>query len=174
MRWDDIFDGLDSLWDAEEANAEWDERREIVRAERAQHAFTELLVRHAGTAMCTVGVDGLASPLHIVTLGANWCEGQLCGNTQTAITPTLRIQWISSVNACDCDLATPRVFEHITLTAKLRGFERAGTDITVSIANGGFRGRVSAVWKDAFDLRSQVRTVTLSLGAVHVISIDRS
>jgi hypothetical protein len=88
--------------------------------------------------------------------------------------PTSCIQWFSNVSICECRSPTPRVVEHITLTAKLRGLERSGSEITVSITSGGFRGRVSAVWKDGVDVKSRLQTVTISLGRIQSITVDRA
>ena len=172
MRWDEIFSGLDSLWDAEEANAEWDERREIIRAERAQQSFASVLVGHARAGSCVLSVAGLEHPIHVLVVGAGWVEGTVCGTERKILALVGQVVWASRVTICECRPLLPRVFEHLTFTAKLRTLERSGALISATFPAGGFRGRLSAVWKDAFELRTSTRNVSLLISAVNFILID--
>lgn len=174
MRWDDVWGGLDSLWDAEHDNAEWDERREIARAERAQYSFVEVLLSSARGSAISAGLAGVGQAVHLTVVGANWAEGTPCGSHRTIIVPLHSMEWVSTAANCDCTQVIPRVVEHITLTARLRSFERAGSELAVSIATGGFRGRVSAVWRDGFELHTAIHTVSVALNSIHCISVERS
>lgn len=172
MGWDDIWRGLDSLWDAEVDNADWDERREITRAERAQQTFIGVLVINAVTQPITVGLVGTLQSLHVSVVGANWLEGIVCGSRHDVLAPLGTVAWATTHKRCECQVAVPRVVEHVTLTARLRNFERSGMTIAVTLPSSGFRGRVTAVLQDGLELHTSVGTLLLPLGSVELITVD--
>lgn len=168
MRWERFLEGFDSLWDSEAENAEFDERREIVRAERSRRGFAEVLHSRARTEPLTVNVSKSALEIHATVVGATWVEGIVCGGRGSVIVPFHAVVSVTNPR-CDCAPILARVFEHITIGARLRAVERAGSTIEVTSANRGFRGRVVAVWKDAFDVASGSEVWSVRSSAIHSI-----
>ncbi len=174
MRWDGLISGLQSLWESEADNAELDERRELLRAERAQTPFVRVLAQRASREPIVVTACGTGHTVHVSVVGASWVEGVSCGIGEHTIIPHGSIQWIRPANDCGCRVQSARVFEHATIGAKLREIERRGVIVTAITAHGGVRGRICAVWKDAIDVVAGDVTHTVVLESLVALSVDGS
>ena len=174
MRWDGLISGLESLWESEEDNAEVDERREILRAERARTPFVRVLVERSARKPVVANVEGLTLLVHVETVGASWIEGSVCSSGDTIVIPVSGVQCIREVGVCGCPTRAADRFEHVTLGSRLRVLERHGSAVTILIHNGGLRGRVSAVWKDAVDITAGDVTNTVALHSIRAFIVERS
>lgn len=162
------MEGFDSLWDSEMHNAEVDERREIVRAERSRRGFAEVLHNRARAEPLTVGVTQTVLEVHPTVVGNSWLEGVACGSRRPVIIPFHAIVSVTNPR-CECATILARVFDHVTIGARLRAVERAGSTVEVTATTRGFRGRLVAVWKDAFDVASGPDVWSVRLSAIHSI-----
>ena len=174
MRWDGLISGLQSLWESEEENAELDERREVLRSDRARLPFIQVLCERARRHSVVATIDGLARSVHISVLGASWCEGAMCGSGEVVVVPIHRVQSVSEAGSCGCPLLMANVIEHATMGSKLRALERSGASVTAVCETGGVRGRVTAVWKDAVDVTAGTATFSLSVAAIVALVVERS
>lgn len=174
MRWESFVAGYQSLWESESDNAELDERRELVRADRASTPFFAVLCERVTCEQVVALINRLESPVHISQVGASWVQGRVCGTAGDVIIPLEAVRGLITSRQCDCGVATPRIFRHVTFGAKLRAIERAGTRIVVSHSVGGVRGRIVAVWQDAIDVLCANGVTTIRFGDVHSVSFEGS
>lgn len=174
MQWELYFEGLQSLWDAETENAELDERRELIRADRATQPLVAVLCERARRTPLVAGVDGLGNSVHLTRLGSKWLEGVACGTDLAVIAPLSSLQWVGEVDACGCSVSVARLLQHVTFGARLRALERSGAVVSVVLRNGGYNGRIVAVWRDAFDLLWRRQTLTVNAASVLALTLNRS
>lgn len=172
MRWDSLFSGYQSLWDSELDNEELDERREIVRADRATRPFVVVLCERARGGPLVAGIDGTPGAIHLRRVGSTWIEGIDCETGLTVLAPIHSVQWFGSREACACRHSDCRVVEHVTFGARLRVLERENTPVAVTFRGGGVNGRVIAVWRDACDIRAGSRVISVAVGTMLSIVVD--
>ena len=172
MRWDNFFSGFQSLWDSEIDNAELDERRELIRAERARIPFIRVLANRGEQSPLDVLVSSTLVPVHIGRVGASWIEGNLCGTATVLIAPFHSVNAIIEHRSCTCSRTLPRIFPHVTMGARLRAIERESQTVTVTLVRGGFRGQLVAVWRDAVDVQINERRVSIPVRSIEFIIVD--
>lgn len=172
MRYMNPFDGLLSLWESELDNAELDERRELVRAERSSQSFIQVLIAQTSLGPLVAGVIGIRQKIHIRTVGATWCEGFVCETNLQVIVPLDSITFVSTQRECSCTLPTAKVCEHATLGSRLRLIERQGQRVAVTYSNGGMRGNVVAVWRDAIGVSNCDVVSVIPVSGLQFISIE--
>lgn len=173
MRWENFFGGYESLWDVEEENAEYDERRELIRAERASTTFLQVVVQRSIENDIIAHTTNGGRPMHIDRIGASWVDGRTCGMGARTIVPIASIERIEQASACDCVRQTAQHFAYVPFGAVLRELERASETVVVELMNGGCRGAILAVWKDAIDVGNTRFRVTLSLNRLVRVTVER-
>ena len=173
MRWDRFFDGFESLWDAENDNAELDERRELIRADRATTSFLDVIAQRGSTAPLTLWTVDSPRVVHLRRIGATWIDGDECGNGARIIFPFAVISRIETAPRCTCQTFPVKRFAHVTFGAVLRELERNYSTVTVSIPHGGVRGTIRAVWKDAIEVGSGSSSTLVTLATIDRIIVDR-
>lgn len=174
MRWSNFFEGFDSLWDGEDDGAERDERRELVRADRATQTFRDVVIAHGGEHSLTTSVAEIDGFIHVNRLGANWIDGVICLTRDRIIIPLPKLTAVSTGTRCECEPKRLSVFNHVTLGAVLRELERQQATVSLLHAGGGYNGLITAVWKDALSIRSGVVTVTVQMASLICLIVRRS
>lgn len=172
MDWDNLFAGLESLWDSEDDNAANDERRELVRADRATHSFLQVLVQRSITHVVCVFTSWLAEPVHVIRIGASWIDGNQCGSSSRVVVPVGAIVRVDFAPSCQCQLAPVRNYPHVTFGALMRDCERHTRSVRAVLPRSGVNGRVTAVWQDAIDISCGTSVATLPNSAIDHIVID--
>ncbi len=173
MRWENFFSGYQSLWDSEIDNAELDERRELIRAERAQIPFIRLLAIRGEQSPLDVLLSSSREPVHVGRVGASWVEGNFCGTSTVVVAPLHSVNAMLDQGSCTCSRTFARSFPHVTIGARLRACERENQSVTVTVVRGGFRGRLVAVWKDAVDVQVNQRPVSIPISSIEFIVLER-
>lgn len=174
MQWDKFSESVANLWEAEEENAEWDERRELARADRAATGFAEVLVRRAVGASGVVVGTLHAGYVHVERIGASWLDGVECTGGSRTIVAFAAIDRIAPTPRCACRFKVARHFPHVSIGAVLRELERTSTPVTAQLTTGGVRGTVRAVWRDAIDVGQGDHVETIPLVTIIRIVVDRS
>lgn len=172
MRWDNLFTGLESLWDAEDDNAESDERRELMRADRATRSFLAVLADRAISAPLCVTTEWSSSPIHVGRVGASWIEGMFCGSNLRVIVPLHAIVLARDAIDCSCRVEVARHYPHVTIGAVMRDCERRARMVRVVCSKSGVNGRIVGVWRDAIDVASAGSVSLLPLSVLDHIVIE--
>ena len=170
----DYVDGLESLWDSEVDSADADERRELIRADRAQTPWSRVAHVELTGSSFSVSLNHTARLIHVRRFGATWFDGSECGSTLRSIIPAGAVTAVVTVNRCLCAEPAAASFPHVTIGAVLRELERTRAHVTVVVRDGGFRGVVSEVWKDAIGVRAQNARWMIPLGSLVRITTDWS
>lgn len=174
VKWENFFEGFESLWDAEDASSEFDERRELIRADRALKSFSELLLDRSETTSHAIMTDASSQALHPVRLGAGWIDTVGCESGGRVIVPLGAVALAGSFPHCDCATRELHHLAHVTFGAALRDIERRALPVRVVTARGGVNGRVIAVWRDAFDVGTPRTHISILNSRVDHIVVDGS
>ena len=164
--------GLGSLWDAEVANIEWDERREGEREHRATRYFRDALLELASESGVTVHIASASSAVHVQRIGMLWADGVLCGSNDRAIVPFREICVATNAPHCQCETRPPRVFDLVPMGAVLRELERKSALITLGLARHGLRGKICGVWRDAVSVRTTRGRVVVPFARLGLIVVS--
>jgi hypothetical protein len=174
MRWSNFFEGFDSLWDGENDGAEWDERRELVRADRATQTFRSVVASMGRDTPLDTSVAGMGGAIHLRRLGANWVDGVQCVSQNRVVIPLANLATVATGSRCDCSVIPISVLNYVTLAAVFRELERQQMSVSAIHGDGGTNGTLAAVWKDAVTLRTGATTTTIHTNALKALVVQRA
>lgn len=149
MRWDSLFEGLESLWAGEDHAAHVDEQRDRARAERSIVRLSDRIQARSELSALTISTDAGDYRVHCVRVGADWVEGATCGGGSRLVIPLSAVRSIVNAPLCSCATSRCHAVELLELSTVLRFLERKGALVRVDGINQICTGRVTAVWADA-------------------------
>ncbi len=157
MRWDSLFEGLESMWSGESEAARIDDERDRVRMSRAATETREVLWARAvadGGLVLRTGTDDFR--IHPVRVGLDWVDGVTCGSAARIVVPIASIRSWSPLAACECARAQCHSVPLLEFAAVLRFLERKAVNVSVFAGNRALHGRIRAVWSGAITVNSTV------------------
>lgn len=149
MRWDSLFEGLESLWASEDHAAHIDEERDRARAERSTVTLAARLQVRAGESAVTISTDAADYRIHCVRIGADWVEGSMCSSPTRLVVPMNSVRSVVNAPSCTCVAPPCHTVALLELSTVLRFLERKGAWVRVDGTNQVCTGRITAVWADA-------------------------
>ncbi len=155
MRWDSLFEGLESLWSGESEAARIDDERDRVRMSRATTEAREVLWARAaaenGLVVRTAADD---YRIHPARVGLDWIDGVVCGSATRMVIPLASIRSWSPLGACACTRVPCHSVPLLEFGSVLRFLERKAVNVCIYAEKAAVRGRIRAVWSSAISVNS--------------------
>lgn len=155
MRWDSLFEGLESLWSGESEAARIDDERDRVRMSRATTEAREVLWARAaaenGLVVRTAAAD---YRIHPARVGLDWVDGVVCGSATRMVVPLASMRSWSPLSACECARVHCHSVPLLEFAAVLRFLERKAVNVCIYAENVAIHGRIRAVWSSAISVHS--------------------
>lgn len=169
MRWETLFEGLESLWAGESDAARFDDERDRVRMSRGATESRDLVWARAaeehGLAIRTTAGDYRVHPTRV---GLDWVDGVVCGSATRIVIPVLALREWSALAPCRCVTMPCQSVPLLEFATVLRFLERKALDVCVYAENRAYNGRITAVWAGAITVHAPgPRDLTFSaIGAI--------